>query len=315
MQGAKMRKSLVTLLAVFVVGCGSGTDQTTTSSTGVTGNSPTVSVTASSPVPDGNGGYNSTIIWHTTNATEVAISGFAPVSASSGSGSQTVNLTGTTRFAVRALGPGGTSSTEITIELPIQLPGPPKPTPAAPPSVTAEVTGSSQVTVTWYPVDNATSYNLYMDNVLLQEGATSPYVVSGLTIGTEYTFTVTAVYTNPTNHSFESAMSYPVSATPVNFVYVTTVTVSWTLPTTYSDGSEIPPEDIARIVITVFANTTGNVPWGIPRAVSDPGSTSVQFVMTVPEGTTYYFTGTATLDGQVSDYSVPMSHYWGPYVP
>jgi len=295
------------MLSLFVLaGCGSSPGSPPT-----TGNPPTLSASATQPVANGDGTYGSTINWQTTNATEVAISGYPPVSASSGSGSQPVTLTETTVYSVVATGPGGRAP-DVEVTITISMPGPPKPTPAVPASVTANVTGSGEVTVTWSSVLNATSYNVYVNGVLRQASATSPFAVFPLTNGVQYSFTVTSVYTNPAGTVFESAQSLLALATPVASVWDQPVRVSWTIPTTYSDGSPIAAVDIARTVITVYSNTTGGVPWGVARATSLPGAASVQFTMTVTENVNYFFTGTATLDGQVSAFAVPVSSQFLP---
>jgi hypothetical protein len=299
--------TIVSIAAFVMSGCGSSPP----GNPPPTGNAPTLSATATQPVANGDGSYSSTINWQTTNATEVAISGYPPVSASAGSGSQPVTLTQTTVYSVVATGPGGRAP-DVEVTITISMPGPPKPTPAVPASVAANVTGSGEVTVTWSSVLNATSYNVYVNGVLRQASATSPFVVFPLTNGVQYSFTVTSVYTNPAGTVFESAQSLPALATPVASVWDQPVNVTWTLPTTYTDGSPIALVDQARTVVTIYSNTTGNVPWGIPRAVSAPGATSTQFVMTVTEGVSYFFTGTATLDGQVSTFAVPVSSQFLP---
>lgn len=314
-----MKKLLILLSAVLLfVGCGSPP-----SAPPPVGDAPTVSLSATTPVgPNADGSYNSTLIWTSKNALEVTISGYPAVNASSGSGAQTVTLTEpVTRYAILASGPGGTAAAEVAINIPI--PGIPKPIPAIPASVSATVTGSGTVQVSWFnvnsPFDGSTqvgmSYDVYMDGILKQSNATSPLIIGGLTNGTKYSFTVKAVYTNVAGTRFESVDSPPATATPMAEVKDITVTVSWDLPTTYTDGSAIAPEDAARIEVAIFVNTTGGPPWGTHIAASLPGATSVSFTMTTTAGQTYYFTATASLDGQVSDYSIPVTHVWNEPLP
>ena len=87
--------------------------------------------------------------------------------------------------------------------------------PATPTGITA-TGGSGQVTISWAPVGNATSYNLYWaatpgvtpaDGTKIA-GITSPYVMPDLAAGTSYYFIVTAL-----NSAGESAASSQVSAT------------------------------------------------------------------------------------------------------
>jgi len=297
------RLSVLLLSVVVFIGAGCGSPS---SPPDPVGHAPTLSVSATDPVDNGDGTFSSNISWKTTNATEVVISGFPAVSAASGSGTQAVSLRETQVFSIVASGPGGLAPiVEITITIPI--PGPPKPVPAIPASVAADVTASGEVTVTWSPVLTATSYNVYVDGSLRQTSATSPFAVFPLTNGVQYSFTVTSVYTNVMGTVFESAQSLPALATPAAAVFDQTVTVSWTLPTAYEDGSPIAAVDIARIIVTIYANTTGVLPWGVARVAGTEGATSAQFTMTVTEGVNYFFTGTATLDGQVSNFAIPVS--------
>jgi cellulose 1,4-beta-cellobiosidase len=88
---------------------------------------------------------------------------------------------------------------------------------AAPVNVTA-APGDGQVTISWNASAGATSYNIYYGTTsgnlkasgLRITGATSPWVVSGLSNGVLYNFVVTAV-----SSSVESTESTQVSATPV----------------------------------------------------------------------------------------------------
>jgi len=87
--------------------------------------------------------------------------------------------------------------------------------PGAPTGVTV-TSGDGQVTVSWTAVSDATSYNIYWKNsagVTTSDtkitGAASPYQHTGLTNGTPYYYTVTAV-----NSGGESPLSAEVSATP-----------------------------------------------------------------------------------------------------
>ncbi|MGC2063885.1 MAG: fibronectin type III domain-containing protein [Thermodesulfovibrionales bacterium] len=78
--------------------------------------------------------------------------------------------------------------------------------------------GDGQATISWDASAGATSYNIYYGTTsgnlkasgLRIPGATSPWVISGLSNGVLYNFVVTAV-----NSNVESAESTQVSATPV----------------------------------------------------------------------------------------------------
>jgi hypothetical protein len=97
-------------------------------------------------------------------------------------------------------------------------------TPPSKPSGVAATPGDASVSVTWDPVNGATSYNVYMASVAgvtpsnystlpdgaREEGATSPYTRTGSTNGTTYYFVVTAA-----NQIGEGLESDAVSATPL----------------------------------------------------------------------------------------------------
>lgn len=300
---------LVFSIALLITGCGSNGGNSSNPPP-VLGSPPTVSASA---VDDGTGTntYNVTIA--TTNATEVEMPPvIAPTSAISGVVSRAVQLQPETSYSVIARGPGGT----VTYALSVNLNSIPRNKPSQP-AVAAIVTGSGEITVSWPPSaisgnPSATlTYRLYVNDTLLLPTAISPYMASGLANGYSYTFKVIAVYTNATGHLFEST---PGTATVYlgYDVYDVQVNVSWLLPTMYDDNTAIAPEDIARIQVAIYANDTGILPWGNVRLVSLPGATSGSFIMTVTQGQLYYFSGTAVLDNQVSAYSPPVTHTWGP---
>ncbi len=84
------------------------------------------------------------------------------------------------------------------------------------------VTGSGSVTLNWTATTGATSYNIYQATTTGSEGntpiktgtTTSSAVISGLTNGHQYFFTVTAVYSTAAySAGFESSQSSETSAT------------------------------------------------------------------------------------------------------
>lgn len=307
----KLLSAIAICCIVFLSACGGNGEQP------IPPSAPTVSASATPAAgPDADGNYSSTITWQTTNATQLDISGYPPVSAAPGTGSQVVVLKETTNYQVRALGPGGEAS--VTVTIPINtIPGPPKPIPPAPVGLLIGYPAPSTLTLSWSPVvfnDDAgnpypITYDVYIDGVLARSAATSPATFAGLTNGQSYSFTVVAVFTNVSGTRFESAISTAVIGVPASDIQTVTVTVSWTEVTTYTDGTTIATADIPRIVYTIYANTTGDVPWGIPLT-SVTGTNTATFTMTVQAGVTYYFTGTASLDGAISAYAVPVTHVW-----
>ena len=63
----------------------------------------------------------------------------------------------------------------------------------AAPVVVADTLTETTVTLLWNVVENATSYNVYMDTELVENVTDTVYMVDGLTAETAYSFTVTAV--------------------------------------------------------------------------------------------------------------------------
>ena len=63
----------------------------------------------------------------------------------------------------------------------------------AAPLVVADTVTETTVTLLWNVVENATSYNVYMDTELVENVTDTVYMVDGLTAETAYSFTVTAV--------------------------------------------------------------------------------------------------------------------------
>jgi hypothetical protein len=90
--------------------------------------------------------------------------------------------------------------------------------PPSPPVIQDVVAGDGKVTVIWYSVTGATSYNLYYTagstvdktNGIKLTNVKSPKSVTGLTNGTQYTFAVSAV-----NGAGESGLSNVMTAMPV----------------------------------------------------------------------------------------------------
>ena len=162
----------------------------------------------------------------------------------------------------------------------------PRTTPGAPTSVTA-VRGNGQATVSFTaPASNGgapiTSYTVTSNNGITATGTASPIVVTGLTNGTAYTFTVVA--NNVAGPSAASSASAAV--TPA------TVPLAPTSPTvTVGDGSAVvsfvAPYDGGSAI-------TGYTVTSSPGGITATGTASPITVTGLTNGSTYTFTVTAT---------------------
>jgi hypothetical protein len=115
--------------------------------------------------------------------------------------------------------------------------------PATPTGLTATVNSSSQITVTWTAVSNATGYDLQVDGATVSS-VTSPYVQSGLAASSTHTYAVRAK-----NSAGSSAFSASVSATTSS---ATTVPATPTgLTATVNSSSQI------TVTWTAVSNATG----------------------------------------------------------
>lgn len=298
---------LATVFSLLLTFCGGGGPDTPPDVR------PTISAVANPPTI--NQGETSTLEITTTNASEVSVSSEGSFDSSSGYVEVKVSPLATTNYSIVASGPAGTMAVEVTVTVNIDIPGPPVPTPPAAPAGVVSEAGDSEVTVSWFPVSGADFYNIYYStnsNITKETGTKlsdviSPFNVTQLSNGTTYYFIVTAVRTAD-SQDWESDDSSITSAVPGPVIIDAVVTATWILPTAYSDGTPIDPSELQNIIVTLYANTTGSPPWGNPRTVSLPGTTFVQFNMTVIQGDTYFFTGTATLNGAVSTYAIPVQH-------
>ncbi|WP_026842333.1 fibronectin type III domain-containing protein [Citrifermentans bremense] len=157
-------------------------------------------------------------------------------SADSGTGGSTggtANPVGGTGDSAAGVNGGGAGDTGAT---PVQPPA------AAIPGAPAEVMlqpGNGQVTLSWNPVADATSYNVYWSTAsgaalsqgARKTGAVSPCLVTGLQNGTTYYFVVTAA-----NQYGESRGSAEMSAAPAVF-FVAEMVSGKSFDYTFSTGA------------------------------------------------------------------------------
>ncbi len=217
--------------------------------------------------------YYSTSASVTTSSTKVA---------SATSGQAITGLTNGTvyYFAVTSV----TSGTESALSTMVSA------TPAT--SLTAPVNvvataGTSQNTISWNAVTNATSYNLYWSTTAgvttsstKITGVTSPYVHLSLTAGTPYYYKVSAQ-----DAGGEGPLSSEVSATPnappPTNVAATAgdgqVTMSWTAAT-------------GATAYNIYYSTSASVTTSSTKVAS---ATSGQAITGLTNGTTYYFAVTS----------------------
>jgi titin len=108
-------------------------------------------------------------------------------------------------FAIDARNSGGTSSQTATVTA--------TPAPAVPPTPASVVAtaGDKQVTLTWAPSARATSYLVKQGSTVVATTQAATATLVGLTNGTTYTYTVTAV-----NVGGSSTASAPISVTPLS---------------------------------------------------------------------------------------------------
>ena len=178
----------------------------------------------------------------------------------------------------------------------------PGPRPAAPTGVTA-TGGDGQVTVTWDPVTNATSYNLFYatkSNVASQEdnedvdakqvkNVTSPYVVTGLAANTTYYFMVRAL-----NDHRRGPPSAEVSATTSATTPAPTVPAAPTGVTATGGTKQVTiswPAVASATSYNLYWSTTTGVTTANGTKISGATSPTVQAGLT--DNTTYYYILTA----------------------
>ncbi|CAD6561948.1 hypothetical protein LMG28727_07592 [Paraburkholderia kirstenboschensis] len=119
-----------------------------------------------------------------------------------------------------------------------------QPTGTPPTGLTVTGTTQTSVSLTWNPVPNATSYNVYRNSAKIGSPTTTSYTDSSLIAGTSYTYSVTEI--DPT--SGESAQSTAITATTqsgyactattaTNYAHVQAGRAHDDLGTAYTNGS------------------------------------------------------------------------------
>ena len=171
------------------------------------------------------------------------------------------------------------------------------------PSGVSAAPGDGTVTVSWQPVTNATSYNLYwstpgMPGVTKVPGVTSPFSQPG-TNGTAYAFTLTAVV-----NGVESAPSTQVSAKPVG-----------AQPPAAPTGVAAAAGD-GQVTISwqsVTGETSYNLYWSTASGVTPANGTVIAGVTNphhqtgLSNGVIYYYVVTAVNGDGESPASIPVS--------
>lgn len=178
----------------------------------------------------------------------------------------------------------------------------PGPRPAAPTRVTA-TGGDGQVTVTWDPVANATSYNLFYatkSNVATEEdnedvdakqvkNVTSPFVLKGLAANTTYYFMVRAL-----NNNRRGPPSTVVSATTSATIPTPTIPAAPTGVTATGGTKQVTvswPAVADATAYNLYWSTTSGVTTANGTKISGATSPAVQADLT--DNTTYYYIVTA----------------------
>ena len=178
----------------------------------------------------------------------------------------------------------------------------PGPRPAAPTGVTA-TGGDGQVTVTWDPVANATSYNLFYatkSNVATEEdnedvdakqvkNVTSPFVLKGLAANTTYYFMVRAL-----NNNRRGPPSTVVSATTSATIPTPTIPAAPTGVTATGGTKQVTvswPAVADATSYNLYWSTTSGVTTANGTKISGVTSPAVQAGLT--DNTTYYYIVTA----------------------
>ena len=122
--------------------------------------------------------------------------------------STTISAQGGNPYDLANMSSGGTvRSFNNQIKLTFAATGAEEIKPAAPANLKAEALSDSQIVLTWDAVENALTYNVYQNDVMIAEDLTATnYTIEDLNAATNYCFTVTAVNDLESDKSAEACV-------------------------------------------------------------------------------------------------------------
>ena len=164
-----------------------------------------------------------------------------------------------------------------------------EPVAPAAPVVVADTVTETTVVLTWNAVENATSYNVYMDTVLVANVTDTTYTVDSLTAETTYNFTVTAL-----NNTLESAASNVVTVTTLKVEGIVENTIAFSIyPNPVNDKINIETEvEVEEVVVYTITGVVA----GHQSMVNGQQSTVID-VTNLNSG--IYFVKVVTSEGEI----------------
>ena len=131
--------------------------------------------------------------------------------------------------------------------------------PAAPTNLQAEIVDHQSINLTWDVAENASKYQVYQGENMIEETDQTEYLVEGLSDGTEYCFTVKSVRYNNTSDASDEVCAVTdelqVPATPANLTATNITHNSVTLTWDAVDYAESYTVSYTGGTITVTENT------------------------------------------------------------
>lgn len=191
--------------------------------------------------------------------------------------------------------------------------------PAIPAAFTATA-GNKYITLDWNTVHNATSYNIFYNGSLLTATTTKPYVITGLTNGTSYSYEVTAVNAMGESDRSPIATATPIATPMPTGLHTNTssnkVIVSWNPISppaikyiVYRDGIKV--SELTGTSYTDAAVTNGTMYKYEVSAVDSVQESSKAFVFAKPGDTTDF--SQITLPFGVADFFGTTLNFLGKY--